>query len=96
MKELFWILGIAFVLSWVPALVMFLRERRRFSGRRIVRCPETKHPAAIRLDATHAAASGLTGDPELRVEACTRWAGPVGHCSDRCVGEPESGRRRSL
>jgi hypothetical protein len=90
MKELFLILGIAFVLSWIPALAMFLRARRRFSGGRTVTCPETHRAATIRLDAVHAAASGLTGDPDLRVESCNRWGGPVGHCQEGCVGENES------
>ena len=42
MKELFLIFVIAFVLSWTPALVGFLRSRRRFSGERTVTCPETR------------------------------------------------------
>jgi hypothetical protein len=90
MKQLFLIFGIAFVLSWVPALVIFLRARRRFSRRRTVTCPETHRAATIRLDAVHAAATSLTGDPDLRVESCNRWGGPVGHCQEGCIGENES------
>jgi hypothetical protein len=90
MKELFLIFGIAFVVAWIPALVMFLRARRRFSGGRTVTCPETHRAATIRLDAVHAAASGLTGDTDLRVESCNRWGDPVGHCQEGCVGENES------
>ncbi len=84
------ILGIALVLSFIPALVIFLRVRRRFSGRRIVTCPETGRVAAIRLDAGHAAMTSLTGDPELKVEGCTRWDGPVGHCFEGCIREVET------
>ncbi len=87
--ELLLILGIAFVLSCVPVLVMFLRAKRRFSGTRPVRCPETKRPAFVRLDAAHAAATNLTGDPQLKVASCSRWDGPVGHCEEGCVGEAE-------
>ena len=90
MKELFLIFLIAFVLSWIPALVSFLRARRRFSGDRTVTCPETHCAATIRLDAVHAAATSLTGDPDLRVESCNRWGGPVSHCQEGCVGENES------
>jgi hypothetical protein len=89
MKTLFEILGVVLLLSCLPALVMFLRARRRFSGKHIVRCPETKHLAAICLDANHAAATGMTGEPELRVKDCSRWAGPVGHCSDQCLDSDE-------
>jgi len=84
------ILGIALVLSFVPALVIYLRARRRFAGRRVVTCPETGRVAAIRLDADHAAKTTLTGDPELKVEGCTRWDGKVGHCFEGCVQEVET------
>jgi hypothetical protein len=91
MKELFLIFVVAFALSWIPALVTFVRSRRRFSGGRTVTCPETHCAARIRLDAGHAAATGLTGEPDLRVESCSRWGGPVGHCHEGCVGENEPG-----
>jgi hypothetical protein len=87
MKELFLIFVVAFVLSWIPPLVSFLRSRRRFSGGRTVICPETHHAARIRLDAVHAAKTGLLGDPDLKVKCCDRWGGPVGHCHEGCVDE---------
>jgi hypothetical protein len=90
MKALFEILGVLFVLSCVPAFVIFLRSRRRFSGSRIVVCPETKHLATIQLDANHAAATDMTGELKLRVEECSRWAGPVGHCGDQCLETDEA------
>jgi hypothetical protein len=89
------IFGIAFVLAWIPTLVIFLRTRRRFTGSRLVRCPETNRVAVIRLDAMHAAASGLMGNPELRVESCSRWDGSVGHCHEGCLGETEPPRLAS-
>ena len=87
--ELLLILGVAFVVSCIPVLVMFLRARRRFSGTRQVRCPETRRPAVVRLDAGHAAATSLTGDLQLKVASCNRWDGPIGHCEEGCVGETE-------
>jgi hypothetical protein len=89
MVTLLLILGVGFVLAWIPTLVLFWRTRRRLSGSRLVRCPETNRVAVIRLAATHAAAAGLMGDPELRVESCSRWDGPVGHCFEGCLGEQE-------
>jgi len=85
MKTLFEVLAVLFLLSCLPAVFMFLRARRRFSGYRLVRCPETKHLARIALDATHAAATELVDEPDLRVEECSRWAGPVGHCHEECL-----------
>jgi hypothetical protein len=89
MMTLLLIFGIAFVLAWIPTVVIFLRTRRRFTGSRLVRCPETNRVAVIRLDATHAAATGLMGASELRVKSCSRWDGPVGHCFEGCLGEQE-------
>jgi hypothetical protein len=88
MTELLLIFVAAFVLSWIPPLVKFLRSRRQFSGARNVLCPETHGAATIRLDASHAASSGLTGEPDLRVASCS--LGRVGQCSERCVGENEA------
>ena len=90
MRMLFELLGVMVALSCVPALVLFLRARGRFSGSRVVRCPETGHLASIRLDANRAALSELTGDPGLRVKACSRWAGPVGHCFEQCLESDHS------
>jgi hypothetical protein len=85
MKALFVILGVVFVLSCVPALVVFFRARWRYSGLRIVRCPETKRKAKIRLDATHAAVTELGGAADLRVEECSLWDGSVGQCCEDCL-----------
>ena len=90
MKELFLLFAIVFVLSCVPAAVAFLRARRRFSGTLIVTCPETQKAATIRLQAGHAAFSSLTGEPDLKVESCNRWAGKAGQCDERCLVEDEA------
>jgi hypothetical protein len=95
LKLLFEILGIVVVLSWVPALVIFLRARLRFSGERTVICPETHHVATVSLDAAHAAATSLTGKPDFKIASCNRWDGPVGHCWEGCVDEIESARLTS-
>ena len=90
MKELLLVFAIVFVLSCLPAAVSFLRARRRFSGNLNVTCPETHKAATIRLKAGHAAASSLTGEPDLKVESCNRWAGKVGHCHEQCLVEDEA------
>jgi len=96
MMTLLLIFGIAFVFACIPPLVIFLRSRRRLTGIRVVRCPETSRVAVIRMDATHAAATALMGDSELRVESCSRWDGPVGHCHEGCLGETEPPRLASV
>lgn len=52
-----------------PVVRTFLRYR----GKRLVTCPETRQPAAVDIDMTHAALSAVTGSPELRLMRCSRW-----------------------
>jgi hypothetical protein len=87
--ELFLVIGIVFVLSCLPVLVNFVRARRRFSGTLIVTCPETDCAATIRLKAAHAAATSLTGEPDLRVESCDQWSGPIARCQGQCLGDSD-------
>jgi hypothetical protein len=46
---------------------------RRWRGTRIVSCPETERPAAVRMDLRYAIAGSIVGRPELRVRDCSRW-----------------------
>ncbi len=57
---------------------------RRFQGRRLVTCPETRKPAAVTLDASRAAVSAALGEARLRIQECSRWPAP----------KPDKGERR--
>jgi hypothetical protein len=57
-----------------------------FRGIRAVSCPENQQPVAVRFDALHAAASGMSGRPALRLSACTRWPERRG-CDQACIAE---------
>jgi len=83
------IFAIAFVLSWVPALVLYLVARRRESGDRVTTCPETRKTAVVRLDAGHAAWTDLRGEKELRLESCSRWPERA-DCGRECLREVET------
>jgi hypothetical protein len=78
----------AFVLSWVPALVLYLVGRRRESGERVVTCPESRKTAVVRLDAGHAAWTDLRGEKELRLNSCSRWPERA-DCGWECLREVE-------
>ena len=88
MGSIILILTIAFVLSWIPALVVYLKARRREAGERLITCPETQTTEVIRVDAGHAAWTDLRGEKELRLEACSRWPGRE-HCGQECLGQIE-------
>lgn len=82
------IFAIAFVLSWIPALVLYLVARRRESGDRAVTCPESKEAAVVRLDSGHAAWTNLRGEKDLRLESCSRWPERA-DCGGGCLREIE-------
>jgi hypothetical protein len=89
MSTIILILAIAFVLSWIPALVVFLLARRREAGERVITCPETLTSEVVRLDAGRAALSDLRGDKQLRLESCSRWPEKA-DCGQECLAEIES------
>jgi hypothetical protein len=45
----------------------------RFRGTRRLLCPATGKTTVVRIDAIHAAVSGLLADPKLRVSDCSLW-----------------------
>jgi len=61
---------------------------RRYRGKRIVTCPETREPAAVEVDAAHVAASAWGGRLALRLKACTRWPEKA-DCGQECLTEVE-------
>jgi len=78
--------GIAFaivVLRWVT------RAYLAFRGTRVVTCPETQIPAAVEVDARHAAVTSVLARPELRLRSCTRWPERM-DCGQECLAEIES------
>jgi len=68
---------VAISLVALVAVAMSLRRATstyvKFRGERIVTCPETHQPAAIRVTAGKAALEAAVGREELNVCACSRW-----------------------
>ena len=88
MGTMFIILGVAFVLSWIPVGVVYLLARRRNSGERVITCPETLSPEVVRVDAKHAAWTELRGEKDLRLTACSRWPEKA-DCGQDCIAQIE-------
>jgi Protein of unknown function (DUF1761) len=59
-----------------------------YRGTRIVNCPETHAPVTVRFNALRAAISGLSGKPQLSLEACSRWPERAG-CDQACIPDAE-------
>ncbi len=65
------------------------RVARSLKGTRVVTCPETARPAAVRIDVSHAVATALTEpEPEVRLADCSRWP-DRGPCDERCLPEAQ-------
>lgn len=91
-----WAFGLALLLSVGAYLLLsgFLTTYRRYRGTRVITCPETFAPAAVRLDALRAAHwAAVSGEPALRLSHCSRWPERSG-CDQGCLTQiadaPES------
>jgi hypothetical protein len=87
------LLLISFVLCLVAASLLLLplalwrREiYRRYSGSRLVSCPENQRPGVVSIDARHAVATGIDGCPNLRLSECTRWP-ERSNCGQACLSQ---------
>lgn len=66
-------------------LALWLGEiYRRYSGSRLLTCPQDHAQAAVNIDARHAAETGIDGCPELRLCGCTRWP-EHSNCARACL-----------
>lgn len=60
----------------------------RYRGKRVITCPETRKPAAIEVDARHAALTAAISHPDLRLKACSRWPERE-DCGQECLLQVE-------
>jgi hypothetical protein len=58
----------------------------KYRGQRVVTCPESKRPAGVAVDATHAAATVFGKAPQLRLSECSRWPEKAG-CGQECLSQ---------
>lgn len=87
--SLFGFAVIAAVLAFA-VLTGYLTTWRRFFGKRLITCPENLEPAAVDLNAGHAATSALIhGTPSLRLTTCSRWP-ERRDCGQECLAQIES------
>ncbi len=75
-------------LALLTALIL-IPVVRVYRGTRLVACPETKRPAAVKLDAMRAAFTPFGDDPgRFRLTSCSRWPEKAG-CGQECLSEVE-------
>jgi hypothetical protein len=66
-----------------------------FRGKRLVSCPETHQPAAVRVAAGKAAAEAMVGKKELRLNECSRWPEKQ-DCPQDCLAQIEEAPKACL
>lgn len=84
-----WVLGtlaIGFLIYRLVGATQFLLKYR---GKRLVRCPETRMPAAVEVSSGRGAALALAGLPELRLRDCSRWPERE-NCGQDCLNQIEA------
>lgn len=80
---------VASIAIWVGWYAMrALAIWRHLRGERIVTCPETGKPAAVRIDVGHALATLVDDLSGIRLQACSRWA-ERGPCDQVCAADAE-------
>ncbi len=86
---------VAFGLYLLYRVTLAVRRFLRFGGKMLVTCPETKRPAAVKVDNWSAVLAPLPTPQPLHLSTCSRWPERRG-CGQECVcqieGDPEAHR----
>ncbi|HUI80411.1 MAG TPA: hypothetical protein VLY24_20940 [Bryobacteraceae bacterium] len=81
------VIAVALVLAGIAVWRMG-RAWLKFHGKRAITCPENCLAAGVTIDARHAAATALHGEPELRLNQCSRWPEKA-DCGQDCLFQIE-------
>ncbi|MGE5206575.1 MAG: hypothetical protein ACM3PW_13240 [Chlamydiota bacterium] len=81
-------LFVAFAVYLIYRIVGAVRQFLRFGGKMLVTCPETKRPAAVKVDNWHAVLAPLAAPQPLHLSACSRWP-ERGDCGQECACQIE-------
>jgi len=81
------------IIATVALCILYLliiagRAYYRISGPMVVTCPETHQPAAVAVDAPHAALTAVIDATELQLKRCSRWPERQG-CGQECLRQIE-------
>lgn len=93
-----YILIAAGILAAIYAAVRTVRAGRTymaFRGKRLVSCPETHQPAAVRVAAGAAAANTILGNPGIALKECSRWPQRQ-DCPQDCLAQIEEAPQACL
>lgn len=93
------LVSMTFAAASSPVAWAGVRAYRLYGSARQVTCPETVEAVLVKIHATRAIASKLTGGNQLRLRSCSRWPEKK-DCDQACVGQlrasPDGCRVRPL
>jgi hypothetical protein len=95
MKYIFLTLVIAAAVFVIVGLRQALRTYLKFRGKRLVSCPETHKPAAVRVGAGKAALEAAVGNELLRLSECSRWPEREA-CGQECLTQIQEAPKACL
>jgi hypothetical protein len=84
-------IGLVVTAYVVIAATAYIRMR----GTRIVVCPETERPAAVTVDAGHAALGAMREHADVKLASCSRWPERK-DCAQTCAAQIEGNPRQTL
>jgi hypothetical protein len=86
---------IAVIVVGAAYFVTRFREVHNFQGKMLITCPETRKPAAVKIDPWRAVAAALVGKQHMELSNCSRWPERE-DCGQDCICQitldPESHR----
>lgn len=71
------------------------RTLLKYRGNRLVSCPETDAPAAVKVGAARAAITAPFGLPRLRLKSCSRWPDRQ-NCDQPCLWQIRAAPHETL
>jgi hypothetical protein len=80
-----WVVVVLLSLASVRAIVILYR----YSGARVITCPENHRPAGVHLNLRRVLASGFVFSPSLSLSSCSRWPERAG-CGQDCLRQIEA------
>jgi len=87
------------LLALALVATVLVRTLLRWYGTRLVRCPETRAPAAVEIDMKQALVTEILGRDHVRLSDCSRWPERAG-CGQECLAQveraPEDCRVRTI
>jgi len=82
-----YLIPVWFVLALlIPTIWAISKMFSRARGRRVVICPDNHRAANIELDARHAVAMQIVGNPVRKIQDCSRWPDRQ-NCGRECLAQ---------